>query len=292
MSIGNVSYDLTEGRGIFIGHVTGGAAHVLVSLVWVLKYHFRTVSRQDDQSEWNRRPLVVNKIFRLIPWEGCIIIFSGSVGVIGGIFSPFFRFRMVGDDDTFLLDSLRGWQHIVYFSSIALYGVVILLADTCFSKLTYYIKPLGSATFALHGTVFALHRSMQNPVDSRIHIIFVVCSYGIAATFALETAFQKQSLYFIMRVFFMVLQGTWMSLSASILDPPNSQQWDGFDKLNIMFVSTIFLILVFIDFCSVVFVFCCISYYIRHKVKRQNDYTLLENGIEMGVTKQQDKIVD
>ncbi|KAJ8019488.1 Transmembrane protein 45B [Holothuria leucospilota] len=282
MSVASDSADSKEGRGIFSGHLAGGVAYVTMSLTWVLKYHFRRSFCQRDESE--RRGLsghYIWKMFRLIPWEGCIFFFSGLVGVIGGILTPFFRFRMIGDDDKFSLDSLRGWQHIVMYSNIALFGVVMLLADTKFNKITFYLKPLGSAIFAITGTVFALHGSMENAVDSQIHKVLVLCSYGIAVSFALETAYPVQKLFFMTRVFFTFLQGSWLIEAAYILEPPNGKLWDGYDKLNVMFISTTFLIHVLVDFWFALLIFCCASHCSRQIAKYQEKDNFHLNECEL-----------
>ncbi|KAJ8019485.1 Transmembrane protein 45B [Holothuria leucospilota] len=284
MSAANVSTEWRKDSGLFYGHFVYGAIFVIGSFLWVLKYYFiKGVLRQNDGSE--KRRLSMKGIFRAIPWEGCIFLSGGCGGIITNFCNQYFILNMVGNDGKFVLDSLRGWQHTTEYVSLALYGLFIVLADTKFSSLVYYIKPIGSVTFAFLATTFAFHSTMKDPVDSQIHNILVLCGYGIAISFAFETAYPTQKIFFMMRVFFTLLQGTWLMQSAFIIDPRNFQPWDGYDKLNIMFVSTSFFFHFVSDFWVVIFIFCCLMPNICRNEKREIEYSFLEDKSELGLIK-------
>ncbi|KAJ8019486.1 Transmembrane protein 45B [Holothuria leucospilota] len=271
---------------IFSGHLYTGVALISVSLFWLMKYCCYT--QRNGYQRQRQGGSILYKLIELVPWEGSLLLFCGLTALGRVVTTPLFRIKMVANDGNFQFDSLFGWQHVVLSSCVVLFGVFIILADTKCNELVVYVKPVGSFTFAIFGTVFVLHAIMKDPVDSQVHNVLTFCSYGMAISFALETAYPEQAIYFILRIFFAFLQGTFWIQAAYILEPPNGQPWDGYDKLNVMFVSTSFLIQCLIAFWIVLLMFFGMNK-ISQKIKKK-EYTYLQNEIEMSLEKQENKI--
>ncbi|KAJ8024560.1 Transmembrane protein 45B [Holothuria leucospilota] len=251
-----------EGRDVFFGHLASGASLVCISVFWILKYSITNSTRHDQEAGSRKPKRTIVNMFRMVPWEGCILLACGCFAVVRVFRNPYFQFAMINNDGNFSIDSLRGWQHTMLYFTVAMYGLIIFLADAKFPKLAYYVKPFGTVTFVVFGNIFALHNIVKEPVDSQIHVLLVICCYGTAVSFALEATQEvgnAQTVFFIMRVFFSFLQGTWLIHSAYILDPPSGQPWDQQDKINLMFISTAFILHFVVDFWFVLLLYCCVS---------------------------------
>lgn len=180
-----------------------------------------------------------------IPIEGYLKILLSIIGMIGEI-------AYAGGN--FVTANRGNGQHVTMYMAFAISGLVDVLSIG--SKLppnTDYIGLILAVT--IECIVFKFHLHERKPLDVFVHTCLIYVMMALIVTLLFEIHFRESLHIYLVRCFFVILQGTWFIQIAFVLHDPRKgvkkldQNDAGVTMMVVMFfawhICSIFLVLLF-----------------------------------------------
>jgi len=242
--------------GSFVGHIDEAIFFLLLGVWWMYNKFIAHIRSRWNKTEYTARlsyPLPC-KVF--IPLEAILKTAFPVAGLIGEICSE--GLSLTDEDGNFR--KIAQMQHMTIYCMFICHGIIDLL-------MTYGVPlPKGldyvSAFFAFiwYGLTFSFHAHMHGKamMETNIHIlpIYIICGLVIAGTF--EFFMPHQFIIELIRVYCILVLGTWFVHVAFILYLPYpwpgseaNPKWDQMDERNIQFVVVAFGFHLILNLCIV-----------------------------------------
>ncbi|XP_068225904.1 transmembrane protein 45B-like isoform X2 [Palaemon carinicauda] len=94
--------------------------------------------------------------------------------------------------------------------------------------------------FAIEALLFGYHLHGRTPLDIQVHMFMLYAIIFCAVATAIEMMYKRKVLPALMRVYFVMLQGTWFIQVGSILYMPLTTPWDENSHTHMMLATVLF----------------------------------------------------
>ena len=262
--------------GTFIGHALPGAFLIVLSIWWIIQYAYTRIAL--DNGRLRPRSRCLYALHRL-PVEGALIVFLAVVGFIAEMMYPAPKWTMIDSEGKW--KHQVEWQHVTMYTYFGIYGAVCVMARTCIPSASKFEKPFGALAFFIEGFLFYFHTHGRNDLDIHIHLMLVVAIFICFLATLGEVWYKDDQLFYLIRVVFTLLQGTWFWHVGIVLYwPPGGETWDPEDHLNVMFTTVFFTWHLAIDMLILLFVYGITALILKACGFSSVRYSQMNNGQE------------
>ncbi|XP_068224263.1 transmembrane protein 45B-like isoform X1 [Palaemon carinicauda] len=229
--------------GTFLGHVLPGSFFILYAS-WLMFHVFTkyflgqravagTTTRENGSSPTSYKSTCAH-VFPCcprIPLEGVFKIVLTLIGFLGELITGF-------EDGVFV--HYGNAQHMTMYSFFGMSGAFDILvfrglrAPPNLDYITLIIA------FAIEALLFGYHLHGRTPLDIQVHMFMLYAIIFCAVATAIEMMYKRKVLPALMRVYFVMLQGTWFIQVGSILYMPLTTPWDENSHTHMMLATVLF----------------------------------------------------
>ncbi|KAK4292515.1 hypothetical protein Pmani_034725 [Petrolisthes manimaculis] len=164
--------------------------------------------------------------------EGVLKITFTIIGIVGEFVTGFKGGKFV---------NLENAQHIVMYFFFCLNGVMDVLSHYGAPQPPHMDYVTACLAFAIEAVIFSHHLHGLTSMDIQMHKMLLYLAWGCVVALMAEVYFRRSIVPALIRIYLVLLQGTWFFQIGFILYPPwGMEEWDQEDHSQMMVVTITF----------------------------------------------------